>query len=92
MRQINLGGIPDGRMRFFGILSDNQRNALRSLKIEGLEMLHVREMEMQRPETWVEYWIDANKVKEDDLRTRIHLTVLDYWSPTPAMKADEAAG
>ena len=57
-----------------------------SLRIEGLQMLHIKEIEMRRPETWVEYWIDKNKVKEDNLRTLIHVTLLDSFSNKPPLK------
>jgi hypothetical protein len=64
-------------MRILWLLNENQKTALRALKIEGLQMLNINEMQMRGQETWIEYWIDADQVTEDNVRTRIHLTLLN---------------
>jgi hypothetical protein len=87
MRNVNLGGIPDGRMRFFWVLSQKQKDILITLKIEGLHMLHVKEMQMQRHETWIEYWFDRNMIEEDSLRSLIHATLLNSFTRESLKKA-----
>ena len=63
--------IPDGRLRFVRLLTESQTAALRTLKIEGLIMLNLNEIDFTPPETWIEYWFDKEIISENDLRAVI---------------------
>jgi hypothetical protein len=75
MRKIELGGIPDGRIRVFRQLTEQEKEALRSLKIDGLEILHIKETQVLAVETWIEYWIDKEKGSEDNIRHQIQQSI-----------------
>jgi hypothetical protein len=64
--------IPDGRMRIIKLLNEDQKQALRSLRPEGLLILNFYETETTQPETWVEYWFDSEQITEDELRALIN--------------------
>jgi hypothetical protein len=78
MSETELRLIPDGRMRILGLLTENQIEAVRALKIEGLIMLNRKAVEIVQPETWIEYWFDKDKITEDDLRSRISEAINNY--------------
>ena len=63
--------IPDGRMRILRLLTEEQKQALRTIRIEGLIMLNRYEVDFASTETWIDYWIDRELISEDDLRIKI---------------------
>jgi hypothetical protein len=77
MNNVEIRLIPDGRIRIIRLLTDRQKEDLRALRIDGLRMLNINQMEIVQPETWIEYWIDKDEITEDDLRTQINRTLLD---------------
>ena len=50
--------IPDGRMRILRLLTEEQKQALRTIRIEGLIMLNRDEVDFTPPETWLESRLD----------------------------------
>jgi hypothetical protein len=75
MRKIELGGITDGRIRVFRQFTEHEKEILTRRKIEGLEILHIKETKVLAIETWIEYWIDKDKVREDDIRYQIQQSI-----------------
>jgi hypothetical protein len=71
MNELKFGNIPDGRIRLLRLLTESQIEALRNINIDGLIMLNRHEVNLAQPETWLEYWIDKDKITEDELRARI---------------------
>jgi hypothetical protein len=69
--------LPDGRMRVIWLLNEKQKEALRTLRPDGLLVLNFYETEMKRTETWIEYWIDRNTLNEDALRSLINKIISD---------------
>ena len=69
--------IPDGRMRILRLLTEEQKQALRTIRIEGLIMLNRDEVDFTPPETWLEYWFDRNIISEDELRFQIQEVIYD---------------
>jgi hypothetical protein len=69
--------IPDGRMRILRLLTEEQKQALRTIRIEGLIMLNRDEVDSTPPETWLEYWFDRNIISEDEIRTQIQKVIYD---------------
>jgi hypothetical protein len=69
--------LPDGRMRVIWLLNERQKEALRTLRPDGLLILNFYETEITRPETWIEYWFDRNTISEDDLRSLINKIISD---------------
>lgn len=69
--------IPDGRMRILRLLTEEQKQALRTIRIEGLIMLNRDEVDSTPPETWLEYWFDRNIISEDELRFQIQEVIYD---------------
>ena len=63
--------IPDGRMRILRLLTEEQKQALRKIRIEGLILLNRNEVDSTPPETWLEYWFDRNIIFEDEIRAQI---------------------
>jgi hypothetical protein len=52
-------------------LTEEQKQALRTIRIEGLIMLNRNEVDSTPPETWLEYWFDRNIIFEDEIRAQI---------------------
>jgi hypothetical protein len=69
--------IPDGRMRILRLLTEEQKQALRTIRIEGLIMLNRNEVDSTPPETWLEYWFDRNIIFEDEIRAQIQKVLYD---------------
>jgi hypothetical protein len=69
--------LPDGRMRVIWLLNERQKEALRTLRPDGLLILNFYETEITQPETWIEYWFDRNTISEDDLRSLINKIISD---------------
>ncbi len=71
--------IPDGRIRMNRLLTEEKKQALRAIRLEGLSLLNIDEVEMmpEQRETWIEYWFDKDKITEDELRTQINLTIIN---------------
>ena len=69
--------IPDGRMRILRLLTEEQKQALRTIRIEGLIMLNRDEVDSTPPETWLEYWFDRNIISEDEIRAQIQKVLYD---------------
>jgi hypothetical protein len=63
--------IPDGRMRVIRFLTEDQKEALRQLKPDGLLILNFFEIEIAQAETWIEYWFDSSVISEDEIRSLI---------------------
>jgi hypothetical protein len=69
--------IPDGRMRILRLLTEEQKQALRTIRIEGLIMLNRNEVDSTPPETWLEYWFDRNIISEVEIRAQIQKVLYD---------------
>ncbi len=69
--------IPDGRMRILRLLTEEQKQAVRTIRIDGLIMLNRDEVDSTPPETWLEYWFDRNIISEDEIRVQIQKVIYD---------------
>ena len=76
MSNVELGNIPDGRVRINRLLSEGQKAALMTLKIEGLILLNIKEIVVIHDETWIDYWFDKDMVTEEEIRTQINQAIL----------------
>jgi hypothetical protein len=52
-------------------LTEKQKQALRTIRIEGLIMINRNEVDFTPPETWIDYWFDRELISEDELRIKI---------------------
>ena len=75
MSKAELHPIPDGRLRMIRLLNESQKEALRTLKIEGLIILNIQEVDIRSTETWLEYWFDHEIISEDELRSKLEQTI-----------------
>ena len=75
MTKPELHPIPDGRLRMLRLLTESQKEALRSLGIEGLIILNIQEVDIKSTETWIEYWFDRQIISEDELRSKLEQTI-----------------
>ncbi len=78
MSSIERRPIPDGRIRMNKLLAEDNKAALRAIRLDGLSLLNINEVEMAQSETWIEYWFDKNKLSEDELRTEINRTIINF--------------
>ena len=64
--------LPDGRIRLPYLLTKGQSNAVRQVKLDGLNMLNLNAVNyFTSPETWIEYWFDRDMISEDAIRFQI---------------------
>ena len=70
--------IPDGRIRIPCLLTDGKMQAVRQVKIDGLQMLNLNVVDyFTEPETWIEYWFDRNIISEDAIRFQIQDAIIN---------------
>ncbi len=68
--------LPDGRIRIPIVLTKEQVEAVREVKIDGLNMLNLNVVDFFTvPETWIEYWFDRNMISEDVIRFQIQKAI-----------------